>query len=81
MLAVACTLKNTEVLLLDEPTSALDAGTVKRVEGFLASLPGSSDSSVQAVLWITHSEDQTRRATRLIKVVGNVEEQHLPADV
>jgi len=80
-LAIACTLKSTEILLLDEPTSALDPTTMQAVETHLASLPGSPDSSIQAILWITHSEEQSKKATRLVKVAGTVEEQVLPADV
>ncbi|KAG8881616.1 hypothetical protein FRB98_004232 [Tulasnella sp. 332] len=78
-LAIACTLKNTEVLLLDEPTSALDATTVKTVETHLCSLPGSTDSSIKAIIWITHSDDQTHRATRLIHVGdGGIKEDVIP---
>ncbi|KAG8925591.1 hypothetical protein FRC01_009944 [Tulasnella sp. 417] len=79
-LAIACTLKGTEILLLDEPTSALDASTAHTVETHLAALPESSDSSIKAILWITHSEEQTKKATRLIKVAGGVEEQQMPQD-
>ncbi|KAG9019643.1 hypothetical protein FRB90_011989 [Tulasnella sp. 427] len=79
-LAIACTLKGTEVLLLDEPTSALDASTAHTVETHLASLPESSESSIKAILWITHSEEQTKKANRLIKVAGGVEEQTMPQD-
>ncbi|KAG8914651.1 hypothetical protein FRC00_011793 [Tulasnella sp. 408] len=79
-LAVACTLKGTEILLLDEPTSALDASTAHTVETHLAALPESSDSSIKAILWITHSEEQTKKANRLIKVAGGIEEQQMPQD-
>ncbi|KAG8954640.1 hypothetical protein FRC04_011073 [Tulasnella sp. 424] len=90
-LAIACTLKGTEILLLDayaqclrsystEPTSALDSTTAHIVETHLASLPESSDSSIKAILWITHSEEQTKKATRLIKVAGAIEEQPIPED-
>ncbi|KAG9008553.1 hypothetical protein FRB94_009427 [Tulasnella sp. JGI-2019a] len=81
-LAIACTLKNTEVLLLDEPTSALDADTVKTVETHLCSLPASSHSSIQAIIWITHSDDQAHRATRLIRVAnGGATEDSIPEGV
>jgi len=81
VLAVACTLKNTEILLLDEPTSALDANTVHIVEDHLASLPGKPDHHIQAIFWITHSDEQRKKATRLIRVAGGVEEEEVPGDV
>jgi len=81
-LAIACTLKHTEVLLLDEPTSALDGATVKTVETHLCALPGSSDSSIQAIIWITHSDEQTHAATRLVHVEdGGIREGSVARDV
>lgn len=80
-LAIACTLQNAEILLLDEPTSALDAETVKEVETHLCSLPGSSDSPVQAIVWITHSDEQAHLATRIIRVEdGGAKEESLPQE-
>jgi len=60
-LAVAVGLEGAEVLLLDEPTSALDAETMALVETSLQRLVGSEESTVKAIIWITHSEEQGRR--------------------
>ncbi|KAF8710791.1 ABC transporter, partial [Rhizoctonia solani] len=71
LLAIACGLRGTEVLLLDEPTSALDSETSALVEKTLTGLPKSS-SSIKAIVWITHSHDQSERVgTRWINVTGH----------
>ncbi|QRW27727.1 ABC transporter [Rhizoctonia solani] len=65
LLAIACGLRGTEILLLDDSeTSAL-------VEKTLTGLPKSS-SSIKAIVWITHSHDQSERVgTRWINVTGH----------
>lgn len=80
MTRVECLMTRANDVVRDsEPTSALDAGTVKTVETHLRALPGSEDSSVQAIIWVTHSDDQTHNATRLIHVGnGEVKEETLP---
>lgn len=46
------------------------------VEKHLTSLPESQESSIRAILWITHSEEQRDLATRLIHVQdGAIQEQ------
>jgi len=60
-LAVAVGLEGTEILLLDEPTSALDAETTELVEKYLKKLIRSEYSSIKAIVWITHSEEQGKR--------------------
>ncbi|CAE6380425.1 unnamed protein product [Rhizoctonia solani] len=71
LLAIACGLRGTEVLLLDEPTSALDSETSALVEKTLTGLPKSS-SSIKAIVWITHSHEQSERVgTRWINVTGH----------
>ncbi|CAE6375366.1 Phosphate import ATP-binding protein PstB [Rhizoctonia solani AG-1 IB] len=68
LLAIACGLSGTEILLLDEPTSALDSETSALVEKTLTELPKSS-SSIKAIVWITHSHEQSERVgTRWINV-------------
>jgi UDP-glucose/iron transport system ATP-binding protein len=44
-----------------EPTSALDAGTTALVEASLQNLIKDESSTVKAVIWITHSEEQGRK--------------------
>ncbi|CAE6486599.1 unnamed protein product [Rhizoctonia solani] len=71
LLAIAAGLRGTEVLLLDEPTSALDSETSALVEKTLITLPKSA-VSVKAIVWITHSHDQSERVgTRWINVTGH----------
>jgi len=60
-LAIAVSLPGTVVLLLDEPTSALDEPTSEHVEKSLVDLCHSPDSSVKALIWITHSDEQAER--------------------
>jgi len=60
-LAVAVSLPGPVVLLVDEPTSALDEPTSERVEKSLIDLCHSPDSSIQALVWITHSDEQAER--------------------
>ncbi|KAF8312017.1 ATP-binding cassette transporter [Clavulina sp. PMI_390] len=74
-LASAISVKGTEVLLLDEPTSALDGESVHLVEQYLQELPH-NDSSIKAVVCITHSEEQaSRMATRRLRIEnGGIEE-------
>lgn len=71
LLAAALALNSAEVLLLDEPTSALDSETSRLVEEFLVNAIRSSTLSVKAVVWITHSPEQSRRVgTRFIFLSG-----------
>ncbi|KDN35286.1 hypothetical protein RSAG8_11721, partial [Rhizoctonia solani AG-8 WAC10335] len=71
LLAIAAGLRGTEVLLLDEPTSALDSETSALVEKTLTALPKSA-ASVKAIVWITHSHEQSERVgTRWINVTGH----------
>ncbi|KAG8728257.1 hypothetical protein FRC11_011513 [Ceratobasidium sp. 423] len=71
LLAIAAGLRGTEVLLLDEPTSALDVETSALVEKTLTGLPKSA-ASVKAIVWITHSREQSGRVgTRWINVTGH----------
>ncbi|CAE6428049.1 unnamed protein product, partial [Rhizoctonia solani] len=71
LLAIAAGLRGTEVLLLDEPTSALDGETSAFVEKTLTELPKSA-ASVKAIVWITHSREQSERVgTRWINVTGH----------
>ena len=46
-----------EVLLLDEATSALDTHNKKKIEEIIFKL---ADKGI-AILWITHSDDQSMR--------------------
>jgi len=80
-LAVACSLPSTEILLLDEPTSALDSSSAHAVEKHLVSLPDSSDSSVKAIFWITHSDEQTHKATRILRCERGIREEAVPNGV
>ncbi|KAJ1309479.1 hypothetical protein OPQ81_006254 [Rhizoctonia solani] len=71
LLAIAAGLPGTEVLLLDEPTSALDSETSALVEKTLTELPKSA-ASVKAIIWITHSAQQSERVgTRWINTNGH----------
>jgi len=60
-LAIAVSLPGAVVLLLDEPTSALDEPTSEHVEKTLVDLCHSRDSTVEALVWITHSDEQAER--------------------
>ncbi|KZT62064.1 ATP-binding cassette transporter [Calocera cornea HHB12733] len=60
-MAIAVSLPGAVVLLLDEPTSALDEPTSERVERSLVELCHSPDSSIEALVWITHSDEQAER--------------------
>jgi len=57
-LAIGLSIQGTEILLLDEPTSALDIGSAGAVEKYIAALPKSVNSSIQAIVWVTHSAEQ-----------------------
>ncbi|KAI0062265.1 P-loop containing nucleoside triphosphate hydrolase protein [Artomyces pyxidatus] len=58
-----------EVLLLDEPTSALDAHTSELVEKALVAAVKSHDTTLKAIVWITHSEEQALRVgTRFLNL-------------
>ncbi|KAF5315855.1 hypothetical protein D9611_004701 [Ephemerocybe angulata] len=61
LLAVAVSLDTAEVLLLDEPTSALDSESSTLVEEFMVEHVNSEQSSLRALVWITHSAEQGRR--------------------
>jgi len=75
-MAVSAALDGVEVLLLDEPTSALDADTSAQVEKHLIYLVHSDQSSLKALIWITHSSDQAHRVgTRFLAIhEGHIEE-------
>ncbi|KAI0818532.1 P-loop containing nucleoside triphosphate hydrolase protein [Irpex lacteus] len=76
-LATGVGLKNAEILLLDEPTSALDAGTSETVEKYIIDKVKSTDGTLKAVVWITHSADQAKRVgTRFLRVTaGGIHEE------
>ncbi|ESK96986.1 atp-binding cassette transporter [Moniliophthora roreri MCA 2997] len=68
-LAIGVGLDSAEVLLLDEPTSALDPESSLQVERFLLDELRSEESTLKAIVWITHSEEQARRVgTRFIQI-------------
>ncbi|EIM90026.1 P-loop containing nucleoside triphosphate hydrolase protein, partial [Stereum hirsutum FP-91666 SS1] len=68
-LAIAFGLNTAEVLLLDEPTSALDATTSELVEKTLVNGIHNPETNLKAIIWITHSEEQSQRvATRTIQL-------------
>jgi len=68
-MAIGLSMQGTEILLLDEPTSALDQASAALVERYVTELPSSDYSSIKAIIWITHSEDQARQvATRRILI-------------
>ncbi|KIM87098.1 hypothetical protein PILCRDRAFT_815556 [Piloderma croceum F 1598] len=60
-MSIAVGLNAAEVLLLDEPTSALDPESSAAVEKVLASELRASESTLKAIVWITHSEEQGQR--------------------
>jgi len=67
LLSIAASLRGVEILLLDEPTSALDSETSLMVENFLVDMVHKGKSSLKALVWITHSPEQSRRVgTRFI---------------
>ncbi|KAJ7582688.1 P-loop containing nucleoside triphosphate hydrolase protein [Mycena floridula] len=71
-LAIAVGLDTAEILLLDEPTSALDPSSSLLVEQYLLATLAASDTSLKAILWITHSVEQAGRVgTRFFQVDGN----------
>ncbi|KAF8798033.1 P-loop containing nucleoside triphosphate hydrolase protein [Phlegmacium glaucopus] len=61
LLSIAASLNGAEILLLDEPTSALDLETSLMVEKFLVDMVRTHKSSLKAIVWITHSQEQSRR--------------------
>jgi len=67
LLAAAMAVDTAEVLLLDEPTSALDSETASLVESYCVERIRKNDTSLKAIIWITHSSEQSRRVgTRFI---------------
>jgi len=55
-----------------EPTSALDPHSTALVEDFISGEVRSPESELKAILWITHSEEQGRRAgTRFLYISNN----------
>ncbi|KAF9533007.1 P-loop containing nucleoside triphosphate hydrolase protein [Crepidotus variabilis] len=67
LMAAALALDTAEVLLLDEPTSALDSETSSMVESYLIDCVKNQGSSLKAIVWVTHSPEQSRRVgTRFI---------------
>ncbi|KAI5122960.1 hypothetical protein M0805_006839 [Coniferiporia weirii] len=70
-LAAAVGLNCAEILLLDEPTSALDADSSARVEKQLSDMLRAEDTSVKALVWITHSAEQAQRVgTRFVEITN-----------
>jgi len=68
-LAIAVGLNTAGILLLDEPTSALDPESTFMVEKLLTRELQSAESTLKALVWITHSEEQARRiGTRFLRV-------------
>ncbi|KDR81621.1 hypothetical protein GALMADRAFT_221489 [Galerina marginata CBS 339.88] len=61
LLAAAVSLNTAEIFLLDEPTSALDSETSSLVENFLVDRVRTADTNLKAMIWITHSPEQSRR--------------------
>lgn len=52
-----------------EPTSALDAETSLQVEDFILDKIQSAEESLKAVVWITHSAEQSKRVgTRFLNL-------------
>ncbi|KAF8201826.1 P-loop containing nucleoside triphosphate hydrolase protein [Pholiota molesta] len=67
LIAAALAINTAEVLLLDEPTSALDAESSLLVEEYILDKVHSADTTLKAVIWITHSAEQSKRVgTRFI---------------
>jgi len=65
-----------------EPTSALDPETTLAVEKYTLSMFGKPESTVKAIVWITHSEEQGQRVgTRFITVAGGTAREDQPATV
>ncbi|KAF9069603.1 P-loop containing nucleoside triphosphate hydrolase protein [Rhodocollybia butyracea] len=60
-LAISVGFDGAEVLLLDEPTSALDHESCLLVERHIMNTLRSSDNSLKAIVWITHSPEQAGR--------------------
>ncbi|KAI0302046.1 P-loop containing nucleoside triphosphate hydrolase protein [Russula brevipes] len=77
-LAIAHGLNRAEVLMLDEPTSGLDAATSAAVENTLINEIKDPDSTLKAIIWITHSEEQAERVgTRFLRLTPTgVQERH-----
>jgi len=61
LLSIGVSLNGPEILLLDEPTSALDSETSLVVENFLLDMVRSHKTSLKALVWITHSPEQSHR--------------------
>ncbi|KIK57817.1 hypothetical protein GYMLUDRAFT_46021 [Collybiopsis luxurians FD-317 M1] len=70
-LAICIGLDSAEVLLLDEPTSALDHQSCLQVERQILDTLRSNESSLKAIVWITHSPEQASRVgTRFLHFSG-----------
>lgn len=65
---------------LTEPTSALDATTSELVEKTLVNEVQNPEKNLKAIIWITHSEEQSQRvATRTIQLTPTkVVEEPIP---
>ncbi|KAF9645114.1 P-loop containing nucleoside triphosphate hydrolase protein [Thelephora ganbajun] len=84
MVAIGVALGTAEILLLDEPTSALDPETTLAVEKYTLSMFRKPESSVKAIIWVTHSEEQAQRVgTRIITIASGkaCEELSAPIDL
>ena len=59
-----------------EPTSALDTDSSARVERELTDMMHSPDSTLKALVWITHSPEQAQRVgTRFLEIKdGSIQE-------
>ncbi|KAF9482767.1 P-loop containing nucleoside triphosphate hydrolase protein [Pholiota conissans] len=67
LIAAALAINTAEILLLDEPTSALDAETSLLVEEYILDRIHAANSTLKALIWITHSAEQSKRVgTRFI---------------
>lgn len=65
-----------------EPTSALDPETTLAVEMYTLSMLSKSESTVKAIIWITHSEEQGNRVgTRFITIAGGKAHEDPPANL
>ncbi|KZV69511.1 P-loop containing nucleoside triphosphate hydrolase protein [Peniophora sp. CONT] len=75
-LAIGFGWNTAEVLLLDEPTSALDAETSAIVEETLVNEVRNPESSLKAIIWITHSDEQAMRVgTRYLRLTPRAVEE------
>ncbi|KAG5647288.1 hypothetical protein DXG03_000825 [Asterophora parasitica] len=79
-LAIALGLNTAELILLDEPTSALDSVSTAAVEKYLLHEVRSADTTLKAMVWITHSDEQgSRMGNKFIQITaGGCIEEPIP---